>query len=119
MKRRDLLKGLLGGAAGVGIVGPDAVEASAAQGDAAVPAQLFTADMRIAVERDLRRYVKSTGGFRKNLHSLDRKHGEELLVLLGREHPAWDEAVVVPGMFFSLEAKLATKAYLNRKLEIE
>jgi hypothetical protein len=57
----------------------------------------------VLIEREIRRYVKKSGGFRKNLpgDSLDR--AKSLLGKAGRpykkdEKPEWDVTVEVPGM---------------------
>lgn len=52
----------------------------------------------IATERELRRYVKRDGGFRKNLSKEAQAEAERLMKILGRTSPAWDLDITVPGI---------------------
>lgn len=49
-------------------------------------------------ERDIRRFVKINGGFRKDLPSADKRLAERLLKEAGRTvEQGWDLQIVVPG----------------------
>lgn len=52
---------------------------------------------KIALERELRRYVKRTGDFRKGLSSKAKDEARRLLKRLGRTQPAWDRSILIPG----------------------
>lgn len=55
------------------------------------------------IEREIRRYVKRTGGFCKNLPEADKARTEAFLKRIGRKHKdgsikvEWDLSIVVPG----------------------
>jgi hypothetical protein len=49
---------------------------------------------RVSCERELRRYVRFDGGFKKNITEPDKKRAEEIMKLLGRKKPEWDETII-------------------------
>lgn len=52
---------------------------------------------RVALEREIRRYVKKSGGFRKDLNPQDQKWAVALLAIIGRRSLSWDVSIHVPG----------------------
>lgn len=48
-------------------------------------------------ERELRRYVKKSGGFRKGLGPKAIERAEHLLELLERKEVVWDETILIKG----------------------
>ena len=50
------------------------------------------------MERELRRYVKRNGGFRKGLPSAHKEVALRLMKKLGRKKPEWDKSIVLPGL---------------------
>ena len=52
---------------------------------------------RAALEREIRRYVKKSGGFRKDLNPQDQKRAVALLAIIGRRSITWDLSIHVPG----------------------
>jgi len=52
---------------------------------------------KIAHERELRRYAKRSGGFRKGITADQKETAQNLMKILGRKHPEWDKYIVVPG----------------------
>lgn len=87
--RRAFLKGLLGGGAAA---------AAAAVAPKAVPEPKeapHAGPTSPEIEYEIRRYVKSTGGFRKGLHPADKATAESLLALVGRKVPEWDHSIKV------------------------
>ena len=55
----------------------------------------------VGLERELRRYVKRTGGFRKDLSPGDTKKAEAIMKELDREKPEWDVTIIVPGFEYA------------------
>ncbi len=55
--------------------------------------------MKIKLERELRRYVKRSGGLRKGLenHKETKARVEKLMKALGRTKMVWDQEINVPG----------------------
>jgi hypothetical protein len=51
----------------------------------------------VATEREIRRYVKRAGGYRKGLSEKDKAQCATLLRKLGRQEIAWDPTIQVPG----------------------
>lgn len=49
---------------------------------------------KIPIEKELRRYVKREGGYRKGLSSLEKKRAQHLRKLLGRKELAWDKTLI-------------------------
>lgn len=61
--------------------------------------QRFTPEQQKAMlERELRRYVRRDGGFRKNLPSAHKEVALRLMKKLGRKEPKWDKSIVLPGI---------------------
>lgn len=50
------------------------------------------------LERELRRYVKRSGGFRKNLPKSHKEVAKRIMKKLGRKKPEWDNNIVVAGL---------------------
>lgn len=50
------------------------------------------------LERELRRYVKRDGGFRKNLPKEKMEVAKRIMKKLGREKPEWDPSIVIFGV---------------------
>jgi hypothetical protein len=61
------------------------------------PVAKLTKSQKIGFERELRRYVKKTGGFRKNLPEKEKETALGLMKILERKSPAWDKKIIVPG----------------------
>jgi len=57
----------------------------------------LTIPERNAVERELRRFIKRSGGFRKNLAKDLQERAEKLMVVIGRKKPEWDFTIDIPG----------------------
>lgn len=104
--RRGMLKGLLGGSAGVAVAAVPGVskEFLLNESEAADVASGLTMQQKVAIEREIRRYVKSTGGFRKDLGPALITQATNMLAVMGRRDPVWDFTVNVPG-FESSEYK--------------
>jgi len=51
-----------------------------------------------AVEREIRRYIKRSGGFRKGLSKAGKMEAKRLLKIAGRKELKWDLDIVVPGI---------------------
>ncbi len=58
----------------------------------------LSSDDKVAYERELRRYVKSSGGFRKDLPKLKQEKAVKIMKVLGRKSVEWDKSIVVPGL---------------------
>ena len=50
------------------------------------------------IERAIRRYVRRSGGFRKNLPERQKEHCTKLLALLGRTKSTWDSSIDTTGV---------------------
>lgn len=50
------------------------------------------------LERELRRYVKRSGGFRKNLSKPHKEVAKRIMKQLGRKEPEWDTSIEVFGV---------------------
>ena len=50
---------------------------------------------RSDAERELRRYVRRGGGYRKKIPKKDKVRAQMLMNRLGRKKPAWDESIVL------------------------
>ena len=50
------------------------------------------------LERELRRYVRRGGGFRKNLPKNHKEVAQRIMKKLGRKKPEWDKSIVVFGV---------------------
>lgn len=48
----------------------------------------------VSCERELRRYVKRSGGFRKGISRTDKKRAQKMLKLLGRIGLEWDKNII-------------------------
>lgn len=48
----------------------------------------------VSCERELRKYVRRDGGFRKGISEADKKRAKEMLKLLGRTKLEWDENII-------------------------
>ncbi len=96
MKRRDLLKGLFGTAAAAASVAAPGVARLSETAVKQVQEGLTHAQ-RVAMERQIRVHVSSTGGFRKDINPRDITHCENLLAIVGRVRPEWDFNLHVPG----------------------
>ena len=59
--------------------------------------KMSAASLRVGLERELRRYIKRSGGFRKDLSSTAKKRAEAIMEKLGRKEKKWDFNIVVPG----------------------
>ena len=59
----------------------------------------LTEEDLIGIERNIRRYVKKTGGWRKNLPAEKVEEGKRWLKLLDRDvdNPQWNDVIRVPG----------------------
>ena len=57
----------------------------------------LTDEQKMALERELRKYVKKTGGFRKDLPEQDKQKALRIMKRLGRKEPKWDTKIVIPG----------------------
>lgn len=55
------------------------------------------AEDEVALEREIRRYVKKSGGFRRDISPEARAEGVRLLKLAGRKDVKWNERIRVPG----------------------
>jgi len=56
-------------------------------------------DDRIAMEREIRRYVRKAGGYRKGLPESEKAKCAKLLIKLGRSKSiSWDETIILPGI---------------------
>lgn len=54
----------------------------------------------IATEMELRKYVKQSGGFRKDISKENQKIAEGLMKELGRKEPEWDLSLIpIPSPF--------------------
>ncbi len=53
---------------------------------------------RIIFEREIRRYVRADGGYRKGLAKEDKVKCEKLLKRMGRTRPERDKDILVPGL---------------------
>jgi len=61
------------------------------------PIVVETIPERVAVEREIRRYVRRDGDFRKDLARGDRERATTLLKLMGRKKVIWDTTIRVGG----------------------
>ena len=67
--------------------------------------ELLTDELKVGLERELRRYVKKgdpkkpnePGGFRKGLSKEDEKKARKIMKRLGRTELKWDKTILVPG----------------------
>lgn len=48
----------------------------------------------VSCERELRKYVRRDGGFRKDLPEESKKRAKQILKLLGRKKLEWDEQII-------------------------
>jgi len=54
----------------------------------------------VEIEKELRRYIKKSGGFKKDISKEDKKKAEVLLKQLGRNKPKWDlDLIPIPSPF--------------------
>lgn len=58
------------------------------------PAEPEPAVDLVSCERELRKYVKCDGGFRKDISDADKKRAKEILKLLGRTKLEWDDKIL-------------------------
>lgn len=98
MKRRDMLKGLVGSALASQAIPSVSRDIVLDESQTSKIASTLTLEQQIAMEREIRRYVKSSGGFRKDQHEQEIIHCTNLLGVLGRSEPCWDFNIHVPGM---------------------
>jgi len=61
------------------------------------PANL-TEGERVALEREIRRYIARSGGFRENLPKEKQEVCRNLMKRIGRTKVEWDITIIVPGM---------------------
>lgn len=69
------------------------------------PKEELTDELKVGLERELRRYVKKgdpkkpdePGGFRKGLSKEDEKKARKIMKRLGRKELKWDVTILVPG----------------------
>ena len=61
------------------------------------PKEVLTDELKVGLERELRRYVKKSGGFRKGLPKEDEKKARKIMKRLGRKKLEWDLTILVPG----------------------
>lgn len=61
------------------------------------PKKQLKPDETMRLERELRRYVKRAGGFRKGLPEADKKTATRLMKVLGRDEPEWNTGILIPG----------------------
>lgn len=52
---------------------------------------------RNAIERELRKYIKRSGGYRKNLSAELEQRCEKLMKVIGRKKLEWDTSISLPG----------------------
>ena len=65
----------------------------------------LTEELKVGLERELRRYIKKgdpkkpdePGGFRKGLSKEDEKKARKIMKRLGRKELKWDLTILVPG----------------------
>ena len=62
------------------------------------PEETLTDNEMVAVEREIRRFVSITGGYRANLPEASKQRCQALMKKIGRTKLAWDLHIVVPGM---------------------
>lgn len=55
-------------------------------------------ELKYMLERELRRYVKRSGGFRKNLSKSHEETAKRIMKRLDRKKPEWDFNIVVFGV---------------------
>lgn len=65
----------------------------------------LTVPEKIVLERELRRYVRRSGGFRKHLPEKAQARAEKIMKIIGRTKPEWDETIDVPGFNENLKGK--------------
>lgn len=58
----------------------------------------MTDEEKVLTEREIRKYVKKTGGYRKGLPYKDEAHCGDLLKKMGRKKVEWDRNIIVPGI---------------------
>lgn len=59
--------------------------------------KMSKASVKVALERELRRYVKRTGKFRKDLSDSGKARAKDILKKLDRKEVSWDPSIFVPG----------------------
>ena len=59
--------------------------------------EVLTDETKVGLERELRRYIKKSGGFRKGLTKDDEKKARKIMKRLGRTELKWDLTILVPG----------------------
>lgn len=57
----------------------------------------LTKKQKVGYERELRRYVKRAGGFRKGLPEAQKDTARGLMKILDRKKPEWDVKILIPG----------------------
>jgi hypothetical protein len=57
-------------------------------------------EQKVLTERELRRYIKKEGGFRKGLSEKEKEVCKDLLKSLGRQEDdlKWNQDILVPGV---------------------
>jgi len=55
-------------------------------------------DEAVELEREIRRYVKKSGGFRADMADAGIRRAKQLLKKAGRTEPVWNHKIAVPGM---------------------
>ena len=58
----------------------------------------LSADEKVRYEREIRRYVRDSGGFRKGLADADKTKCNKLLKKMKRKGVTRDKKIVVPGL---------------------
>ncbi len=50
-----------------------------------------------ALEHELRKYIKRSGGFRKGLPEFEKQRAKQLMEIAGKEKLKWDLSIDIPG----------------------
>ena len=58
----------------------------------------LSADEKVRYEREIRRYVKAAGGYRKGLADKEKATCQKLMKRAGKKKLEWDTSIAVPGM---------------------
>ena len=58
----------------------------------------LSSEDKVAYERELRRYVRKDGGYRKGLSEEKVERCKKSMKRLGRKNVKWDKTIVVPGL---------------------
>lgn len=58
----------------------------------------LSAKGKIRYEREIRRYIKASGGYRKGLTEKEKMTCEKLMKRVKRKNLEWDTSIQIPGM---------------------